>query len=440
MLDWKGVASAAALAVLAATGLARGQAAPDSAATGTRIFDQQVLTLDEPATAPAPAPEERRPLMKLLSTTPIGPALDSANIKMYGFLEAGYTFQFSQPPGGVIAGNVFNTAQARIKMDAVDFNIERITDASAAAKNHTIDVGGRIEMMYGFDMAKIHSNGMGFYGGGGFAGNGSGGRQDPEDQFDIPQAYVDVALPVGNGLLIRAGKFVTLMGTEVIDGPSNPLYSHSYLFGYAIPFTHTGVLGNYAINDNWNIWAGITRGWNQSLKDNNGAIDFLGQVSWTSTDKNDAVWLTLSEGPEATGDSGDYWTVFDFIYTHTFNKQFSVTVNADYGDAPHALFPKSAQWGGVALYGKYVLSDYITLNARGEFYDDENGFTLTGIPHTQVYEATLGASITPMPNNEILKNLVVRPEVRLDYASKPFFDAGTDRYQFQFAVDAYFNF
>ena len=39
---------------------------------------------------------------------------------------------------------------------------------------------------------------MGFYGGGGFSGNGSGGRQDPEDQFDIPQAYIDVAFPVGN--------------------------------------------------------------------------------------------------------------------------------------------------------------------------------------------------------------------------------------------------
>jgi hypothetical protein len=435
MLDWKGVASTAALAVLAAAGLARGQSAPDSAATATHFFEQPLM-LDEPATAPAAPVAAKKPLMALLATTPIGPALDSANINLYGFIEAGYTFQFSQPPRGFIAGNVFNTAQARMKLDQADFNIERTVDPAAAAKNHTIDVGGRVEMMYGFDMAKIHSNGMGFYGGGGFAGSG---RQDPEDQFDIPQAYVDVALPVGNGLTIRAGKFVTLMGYEVIDAPSNPLYSHSYLFGYAIPFTHTGIMGKYALSDQLTVWAGITRGWNQSLKDNNGAIDFLGEVSWTPT-ANDTVIVNASEGPQATGDCGDYWTVLDFIYTHKFNDKLSMTVNADYGDAPHALHPKSAQWGGVAVYGQYVMSDYVTFNARGEWYDDYNGLTLGAVPYLSVYEATLGATITPMPANDILKNFQVRPEIRFDYADHKAFDFATDRYQFQFAVDAFFNF
>jgi len=389
-----------------------------------------------PSTAPAPAPVVKRPLMALLAGTSVGEFLDKANINIFGYVEGGYTFSFSNPPNGTINGNVFNTQQARIKLDAIDLNIQRTVDAAAAAKNHTWDVGGQIEMMYGFDMAKIHSNGLGIYGGGGFSASG---KQQPENQFDPTQMFVDVAVPVGNGLLLRGGKFVTLMGYEVIAGPGNPLYSHSYLFGYAIPFTQTGLLGTYAFNDQFTATAGFTRGWNQSTDDNNSAIDFLGQVKWTPT-PNDTGFLTLSWGPQATGDDSNYWTVVDLVFTHKFNEKLSGTVNADYGDAPHALASgSSAQWYGVAGYAQYVLSDYITVNGRVEWYDDQDGFTIAGV-NTQFYEATLGLAITPMPSHDILKNLVIRPELRGDYASTKFFDAGTDHYQFQFAIDAYFNF
>ena len=61
----------------------------------------------------------------------------------------------------------------------------------------------------------------------------------------------------------RLGKFVTLLGQEAINPTGNALYSHSYLFGFAIPFTQTGVLVTYALNDKFTIDAGITRGWNQ---------------------------------------------------------------------------------------------------------------------------------------------------------------------------------
>jgi len=48
--------------------------------------------------------------------------------------------------------------------------------------------------------------------------------------------------------------------------------------------------------------------------------------------------------------------------------------------------------------------------------------------------------ITPFPDDKYGKNLTIRPEVRYDYASKHFFDAGTDRYQFTAAIDAFYKF
>jgi len=436
MLDWKGVAGAAAVAVLAVAGLARAEESSASDAIPRFLPAERPLLLDDATTAPAPAPAAKRPLMALLATTGVGAFLDKANINMYGYVEGGYTFSFSNPPNGTINGNVFNTAQARMKLDAIDFNIVRSVDPAAAAKNHTFDIGGQIEMMYGYDMAKIHSNGMGIYGGGGFS---SSGQQQPENQFDPTQLYLTAALPFGNGVLLTAGKFITPLGYEVIAGPSNPLYSHSYLFGYAIPFTQTGVTGTYVFNDQFTAMAGFTRGWNQSTKDNNGAIDFLGSVTWTPT-KTDKGIVNLSWGPQATGDCSNYWTVIDLIWTHQINDQFSVAANADYGDAPHALASgSSAQWYGIAGYGSYKMSDYVTFNARVEWYNDNDGFTIAGT-NAQFYEATVGAAITPMPSHDILKNLVIRPELRGDYCSTKFFDAGTDHYQFQFAIDAYFNF
>jgi len=442
MLHRKGVITLAALSALTLAGFANGSDSSDP----HQLFPDRPMFMDDvpstaPSTAPASAPAAAdKPLMALLDQTPVGASLKAMNINLYGYFEAGYTASASAPPRNNISGNVFNSRNERIVVDQVDFTIERTVDPAAAAKLHSFDVGGRFEIIYGQDTGLFHSNGLydnplsttrshPYY----------GGRFDPENQFDINQAYLDFALPLGNGLDLKVGKFVTTLGYEVINPTGNALYSHSYLFGYAIPFTQTGILGTYVLNDQWTVDAGITRGWNQSVRDNNGDPDLLAGVTW-APNANDKFIVNLSMGPEAAHDNGDWWTVIDFQAMHKFSDKFNMALNADYGDAPHAIAPSSAQWYGAAVYGSYTLCDYATLNARGEWYDDNDGFTLGAGRAMQVYEATVGLAITPMPHNDIMKNLVIRPEVRYDYASARYFDGGTDHYQFQAAVDAYFAF
>ena len=57
----------------------------------------------------------------------------------------------------------------------------------------------------------------------------------------VQQAYASWKLPTTRAIVVDAGKFVTTAGAEVIEAKDNWLYSRSILFGYAIPFTHTGV-------------------------------------------------------------------------------------------------------------------------------------------------------------------------------------------------------
>jgi len=85
------------------------------------------------------------------------------------------------------------------------------------------------------------------------------------DEFDVTQAYVHFAK---GGLMVIGGKYVTLSGAEVIKSPSNTNFSRSILFGYAIPFTHTGVRAYFtpggsaaAPDGKWTFIAGLNNGW-----------------------------------------------------------------------------------------------------------------------------------------------------------------------------------
>ena len=61
--------------------------------------------------------------------------------------------------------------------------------------------------------------------------------------------------------------FVTLHSTEVIASTGNTNISRSILFG-SVPFTHTGVRGSWALNDQVSFYAGLNNGWDQ-LTDSN---------------------------------------------------------------------------------------------------------------------------------------------------------------------------
>ena len=382
--------------------------------------------------------------MYLLEKAGVGKTLEDAGFKITGFIEGGYTYSASAPPHNVITGRFQDTKHERIVLDQLDFAIDRSVDYGQAAKDHRFDIGGHFEFVYGWDTGVYHSSGI--YDNPATIGISKGyyrTRTEPENQVDIQQAYLDFAVPIGSGLRIRAGKFVTLLGYELINstGTAN-LYSHSYLFTYAIPLTQTGVMGEYKISDDLLIDAGITRGWSQSLRDNNGSPDFLGGITYTPQEsdflKKWKFIANLSFGPQATHDNHDYWTVVDLQAIYTVSDKLTLAVNADYGDAPHGLPNASAQWFGVAGYASYIINSMFTLNGRVEWYDDNNGFTLGTGANLSVYEATLGVAIVPFPDNTIAKNLVIRPEVRFDYANKAYFDGLTDRYQFTAGIDAYF--
>jgi hypothetical protein len=399
---------------------------------------------NDATTQPVASQVSVSPISADLSTEkPLQQEMDKAGIKnlpfsIQGFVEAGYMYDTSSPR--IADGPTFNGYDAyknRLELANADLQIIRTPTASGTK----FDWGFTLEGGYGSDYTFIHSNGM--------MDNRAG--VSPQNQSDIDQAFLSFNIPVLSGVTLNVGKFFTPLGYEVFDDGGNPLYSHSYAFLYAIPVTQTGITAQTTFG-NWEVLAGITRGWDQSLKDSNGDPDFLGQVIYTPN-KTWNVTANLSEGPEAPhivgpaddgighGDDSHWWTVLDLVGHYNFSDQLTFGAGADYGDAPHDKFASStgaAEWYGVTGYAGYTINSYLTANARLEWYDDTDGATLAGV-HTSVYSATAGVTIKPLPNSDIFQYLEIRPEVRYDYSTKPIFDSG-DHGQFNLASDVIMQF
>ena len=207
------------------------------------------MTLTQPQ-YDAVAPAQRPPLMAALEPTPVGQALDSTRINIYGHIEGSYTWNFDTPAQNINVGRVFDIKHNDAEINQTDLNIERTVDLTS----HQFDIGGRLELMYGTDARFIHSNGL---------LDGQNFFHGPEYQFDIPQVYLDFGVPLGDGLRIRVGKFLFF---KQIDPNASVFYSHSFTFGAALPFTLTGASALYNISDQLSVEGGFSRGWGQSVE------------------------------------------------------------------------------------------------------------------------------------------------------------------------------
>jgi hypothetical protein len=257
------------------------------------------------------------------------------------------------------------------------------------------------------------------------------------------QAYGQVGIPIGTGLTLEAGKFLSLLGYEKIDPTQNMFYTHSYAFGYGKPFTMTGILGAYTFADesggnSTTLTGGISRGWNQSTYDNNGDIDGVFQLK-TSTQNLDMT-INLMFGPEGVlpygpADHAHWWFVPEGIIAFKASDQLTIAGDFLYGSAPDLT-----QWFSAAGYVQYKFDPHVSLGTRVEYYHDGRGIT-TGVGGTDInyFEVTAGTTITPLPDSPYLGTFNIRPELRFDLADQRAFDF-SKKSELTFAIDMYYRF
>lgn len=218
--------------------------------------------------------------------------------------------------------------------------------------------------------------------------------------------------PIGSGLTVDAGKFVTPAGAEVIETQDNWNYSRSLLFSWAVPYYHAGVRASYVVSDQVSATGFLLNGWN-NVKDNNNAKSFGTQLLVAPSDRVSLVgtWIGGAEQTDVDG----WRNMLDAIVTVTVTPQVKLQLNADYV-RDRGLGP-GVGWHGVAAAVRAELTPKWTLAPRVEWFSDPQGAS-TGVAQ-DVVEGTITMQ------RAIAAGLSARVEYRVDRSTAEFFPTGT---------------
>jgi len=259
-------------------------------------------------------------------------------------------------------------------------------------------------------------------------------------KFDMTQAFVHYG---AGPLMVIAGKFVTSAGAEVIKSTTNVNYSRSILFGYAIPFTHTGVRANYALSDRFSLVAGLNNGWDNLRETNAQKTAELGVTATPIKDLSLSVMNHIGTeragGLTLTGPEGRR-NLIDIVATYAATEKLSFTLNYDTASQRNAstVAPsgaETAKWSGLAGYVTYSISDAWRLAVRAETFDDKDGYR-TGVVQ-KWREGTVTLAYLPS------KSIELRGEVRADRSDVSSFvqtDGSAGKSQNSVALQALYKF
>lgn len=264
------------------------------------------------AQTPAPAPEAKKEEEK--------PKTFWEEHKLFAYIENSATFNLS---GAGRGGATRGTNELRFYdfHEGYTFNMAEFSIKKDPSEKYPFGYG--LVVTAGSDAKKNHSFGI-------FRDEKDAFPFRNTEWFDLQEAYVSGLVPVENGLTLKAGKFATLLGYEVIESPNNLNFLRGYLFTLAIPLTHTGGLASYTFTDWFSMTAGVVLGWDDS-KNVNDSVSYTGQFAFTPL-KDFTTTLNWIVGPEqidarridddASRDSRAYVNshlryVLDFVFAYT---------------------------------------------------------------------------------------------------------------------------
>jgi hypothetical protein len=226
----------------------------------------------------------------------------------------------------------------------------------------------------------------------------------------LKQGYASYKAPVGKGLTVDFGKFVTPHGAEVIESKDNWNYSRSLLFAWAIPYYHFGARAKYAFSDKFSLSGHVVNGWNDVVDNNTGKT--YGVMASINPTKKLSIVQNYMAGPEQNNDNSDWRHLLDSTVAYAATPSFSLMANYDYG--MDRLQGNRVRWQGVAGYARLQLSSRFAIAPRLEWFEDPQGF-MTGFAQ-KVKEGTFTTEFKP--NNSLL----MRAEYRYDWSDQAVFE------------------
>jgi len=351
-------------------------------------------------------------------------------IKFRGWLEGYYAWNANRPDRATvdahqassvvrasdltIEGRTFDVKAESFRLNLAEIEIEKVPDRDG--------FGFKVDLAGGDVQDVLHDT---------IAAASPGGVSTHRIwDRNVQHLSVSYLAPLGSGLRIDAGKFVTHIGMETIESVKNRNFSHDWLYTYAIPFQDAGLRFNYNFSPKVYGELYVLKGWNV-IYDDNDRLSYGLSVGWNPSDKLSFTANYLG-GPERSADNADWRHLLDLQLTWALSPTLQTAVNVDLGRDVLALpGGRDAIWGGIAVYLRQNVGERFSPTLRAEYFSDPNGFT-TGVAQ-HVVDFTLTGDVRVGGKTSFAK-LLLRPEVRYDRSDAPFF---TDRDRFRDKQDQF---
>ena len=283
-------------------------------------------------------------------------------IKLGGGIATSYQYNFNDPDSDITSLRAFDRDHNSFVLDLFQLEVSRAPGEDG--------VGFVTKVNFGKTAERMASD----WDGDGTVGNVA----EEQNSIELEEAYITYNFPGLPDLQVKAGKFVTLLGAEVVESWRNPNISRSIQYYFAIPVGHTGALASYAFSPMASLTLGIVNGWDNVVDSNDGKT-FTGNFTLTPVDQF-ALSINGLYGAEQPDRGDSKRGVADVIATIKPVENFAIILNYDYGHESDLGVGGAAEWnsfsGILSLDVPDALMVPIGFALRGEYFDDSDGTRL----------------------------------------------------------------
>ncbi|HSX79754.1 MAG TPA: outer membrane beta-barrel protein, partial [Candidatus Saccharimonadia bacterium] len=346
------------------------------------------------------------------------------NLKFRGWIDVYFEGNFNNPKRSVaeanqaqsviksrdltIEGRTFDVHDRSFSLSLAELEVEKVPDVGG--------IGFKLDLAFGDTQDIIVDT----------IKAASGGSSVSDFDRYVQHASLSYVAPIGRGLRLDIGKFVSHIGGETIESIKNHNYSRAFFFTYATPTLETGIRMHYDWTDALYTELYVLNGWNVT-SDNNKAKTFGPSIGWTPSPQFSVTFNYLVGNEQTDNDKlfKNLRHIFDAQLTFTPIEPLNFHLNLDYAWEDGALNggTKDAQWGGITGWVRYKVTDVFEPVLRIEYYRDDDGFTtgvrqsLVGVTFTLNYKITVPGKFAA---------LLLRPEYRFDHSNENFFTHKSD--------------
>src|SRR6266498_3627408 len=317
-----------------------------------------------------------------------------SDITLSGFVQASYFYNTREPADGKSDAYLWNASHNSFSINKV-----KVTLASKPVEKDKWDAGFRTSLIWGEDSPNLNTG-------------------SPGAGFEaLREAYVELNVPIGTGLDIKAGQLISLLNWESGDGgAANPNFSQGNQWWFTGNGPAGGVQLGYAFTDAVDLKVRVQNGMFAGPVDSNdgkAVVASLGIKPYKDSWVNLIGWYSKeSAHNDVAGGS--------VIGGYQVTEKLGTGLEFDYWNFGNQVAQNFDIWS-IGGWVWYDFTSKVGVALRADFIDQSNGVLRpavrpgAGIVTTDT-KGNLG-SLTLTLNLKPAPNIKIQPEVRYDYTS-----------------------